>query len=86
MFWFVLRVVFCLSVLYILDKNQLAKQKNNCTSKRGDKRNLKLHAKTKHDSFSVKAGLPSFGSAAGGNNFFGMRLLTKARFCLSMNH
>ncbi|CAL8157367.1 unnamed protein product [Prunus armeniaca] len=54
------------------DKNQLAKQKNNCTSKRGDKRNLKLHAKTKHDSFSVKAGLPSFGSAAGGNNFFGV--------------
>ncbi|CAB4310414.1 unnamed protein product [Prunus armeniaca] len=54
------------------DKNQLAKQKNNCTSKRGDKRNLKLHGKTKHDSFSVKAGLPSFGSAAGGNNFFGV--------------
>ncbi|PQQ16641.1 uncharacterized protein Pyn_26891 [Prunus yedoensis var. nudiflora] len=54
------------------DKNQLAKQKNNCTSKRGDKRNLKLPAKTKHDSFSVKAGLPSFGSAAGGNNFFGV--------------
>ncbi|BBH03407.1 hypothetical protein Prudu_014272 [Prunus dulcis] len=56
----------------LVDKNQLAKQKNNCTSKRGDKRNLKLHAKTKHDSFSVKAGLPSFGSAAGGNNFFGV--------------
>ncbi|ONI07228.1 hypothetical protein PRUPE_5G107200 [Prunus persica] len=54
------------------DKNQSAKQKNNCTSKRGDKRNLKLHAKTKHDSFSVKVGLPSFGSAAGGNNFFGV--------------
>ncbi|KAM1209018.1 hypothetical protein ACFX2J_014603 [Malus domestica] len=54
------------------DKTQLVKQKNNSTSKRGEKRNLKLPAKTKHDSFSVKPGLASFSSAAGGNNFYGV--------------
>ncbi|XP_050376141.1 uncharacterized protein LOC126793616 [Argentina anserina] len=54
------------------DKTQLAKQKTKFTSKRGDKRNQKLPVKTKNDSFSVKAGLASFSSAAGGNNFFGV--------------
>ncbi|KAM5572343.1 hypothetical protein ABKV19_012423 [Rosa sericea] len=54
------------------DKTQLAKQKTKFTSKRGDKRNHKLPVKTKNDSFSVKAGLASFSSAAGGNNFFGV--------------
>ena len=47
------------------------KQKNNLTN-RGDKRSPRVPVKTKHDSFSVKAGLTCFGSAAGGNNFFGM--------------
>lgn len=62
-----------LSVLYTTpDKTQLAKQKTKFTSKRGDKRNLRLPVKTKNDSFSVKAGLASFSSATGGNNFFGM--------------
>ncbi|XP_068306336.1 uncharacterized protein [Pyrus communis] len=54
------------------DKTQLVKPKNNFTSKRGEKRNLKLPAKTKQDSFSIKPGLASFSSAAGGNNFYGV--------------
>lgn len=53
------------------DKTQLAKQKNNF-SKRGDKRSLRVPVKNKYDSFSVKAGITNFGSAAGGNNFFGV--------------
>ncbi|PON39894.1 hypothetical protein PanWU01x14_301510 [Parasponia andersonii] len=54
------------------EKVQLVKQKNNFNSKRGDKRSLRVPVKTKYDSFSVKAGLTSFGSAAGGNNLFGV--------------
>ncbi|XP_062074450.1 uncharacterized protein LOC133778510 isoform X2 [Humulus lupulus] len=54
------------------DKTQLVKQKSNLNSKRGDKRSLRVPLKTKFDSFSMKAGLTSFGSASGGNNFFGV--------------
>ena len=50
------------------------KQKNNLNSKRGDKRSLRVPVRTKYDSFSVKAGLNSFGSAPGGNNFLGMNI------------
>jgi hypothetical protein len=58
--------------MYILEKTQSAKQKNNFGSKRGERRHSRVTVKTKYDSFSVKAGLSSFGSAAGGNSFFGM--------------
>ncbi|XP_065858375.1 uncharacterized protein [Euphorbia lathyris] len=53
------------------EKTQVAKQKNNLGSKRGDRRSIKVSAKTKYDSFSLKASLASFSSAAAGNNFFG---------------
>ena len=58
--------------MYILEKTQSAKQKNNFGSKRGERRHSRVTVKTKYDSFSVKAGLSSFGSAGGGNSFFGM--------------
>ncbi|XP_024031978.1 uncharacterized protein LOC21390118 isoform X2 [Morus notabilis] len=54
-----------------LEKTQLVKQKNNI-SKRVDKRSSRVPIKTKYESFSVKASLTNFGSAAGGNNFFGV--------------
>ncbi|CAK7335615.1 unnamed protein product [Dovyalis caffra] len=54
------------------EKNQWGKRKNNFSSKRGDRRHSRVTVKTKYDSFSVKAGLASFGSAAGGNDFFGL--------------
>ncbi|EEF51256.1 conserved hypothetical protein [Ricinus communis] len=54
------------------EKTQSAKQRNNFSSKRGDRRNSKVLTKTKYDSFSVKASLASFSSAAAGNNFFGL--------------
>eukprot|EP00258_Populus_trichocarpa_P000951 XP_002299507.3 uncharacterized protein LOC7479288 isoform X1 [Populus trichocarpa] len=54
------------------EKTQSAKQKNNFGSKRGERRHSRVTVKTKYDSFSVKAGLSSFGSAAGGNSFFGL--------------
>ncbi|KAI9173702.1 hypothetical protein LWI28_005102 [Acer negundo] len=55
-----------------LEKSQMAKQKNNCSGRRSDKRNFKVPMKGKYDPFSIKAGLASFCSAAGGNNFFGL--------------
>ena len=58
-------------LMYILEKTQSAKKKNNFGSRRGDRRHSKVTLKTKFDSFFVKAGLASFGSAAGGNNYFG---------------
>lgn len=48
-----------------------AKQKTTVSGKRSDKRNGKI-PKSKCDSFSVKAGLSSFSSSAGGNNILGM--------------
>lgn len=66
-------------VLCVLEKNPLVKQKNNINGKRGDKRSLKVPVRAKNDSFSMKAGFASFGSAAGGNNFFGMN------FCGNMH-
>lgn len=57
----------------------MAKQKNNSNGKRGDKRNGKV-PKSKSDSFSLKAGLVSFSSAAGGNNILGTMLLHKLVF------
>lgn len=53
------------------EKTQVIKQKN-LNGKRGDKRNFKLPMKTKYDSFSPKAGVGSFSSAAGGNNILGL--------------
>lgn len=57
----------------ISEKTQTPKQKN-LNGKRGDKRNGKA-PKGKCDSFSVKSGLASFSSAAGGINILGMRPL-----------
>ncbi|KAF4404431.1 uncharacterized protein LOC115716267 [Cannabis sativa] len=54
------------------DKTHLVKQKSNLNSKRGDKRSLRVPVKTKYDSFSMKAGSTSFGSASGGNSLFGV--------------
>ncbi|KAF9685871.1 hypothetical protein SADUNF_Sadunf03G0099500 [Salix dunnii] len=54
------------------EKTQSAKKKNSFGRKRGDRRHSKVTLKTKFDSFSVKAGLASFGSAAGGSNYFGL--------------
>uniref|UniRef100_A0A5B7B9L4 Uncharacterized protein n=1 Tax=Davidia involucrata TaxID=16924 RepID=A0A5B7B9L4_DAVIN len=56
----------------IAEKTQVAKQKNNLNGKRGDKRNGKVPMKSKYDSFSLKAGLLSFGSSTGGNNILGV--------------
>ncbi|KAF2321254.1 hypothetical protein GH714_037364 [Hevea brasiliensis] len=54
------------------EKAHLSRQKNNFSSKRGDRRNSKVSTRAKYDSFSVKASLASFSSAAAGNNFFGL--------------
>lgn len=51
--------------------NVSAKQKTTVSGKRSDKRNGKI-PKSKCDSFSVKAGLSSFSSSAGGNNILGV--------------
>ncbi|KAA8520881.1 hypothetical protein F0562_011554 [Nyssa sinensis] len=56
----------------ITEKTQLAKQKNNLNGKRGDKKNNKVPMKSKCNSFSLKAGLLSFSSSAGGNNILGV--------------
>ncbi|KAG2677157.1 hypothetical protein I3760_12G086000 [Carya illinoinensis] len=53
------------------ENTPLLTQKNNF-NKRSDKRGLKVPAKIKYDSFSMKAGLSNFSSASGGNNFFGL--------------
>ncbi|XP_021679381.2 uncharacterized protein LOC110664131 isoform X2 [Hevea brasiliensis] len=54
------------------EKAHSSRQKNNCGSKRGDRRNFKVSTKVKYDSFSVKASLANFNSAAAGNNLFGL--------------
>ena len=67
------------------EKNQTAKQKNVLNGKRGDKRNGKVSTKGKYDYFSLKAGMVSFNSATGGNNFLGMMPshgITCSRGCL----
>lgn len=56
----------------VKEKTQTAKQKNGLNGKRGDKRSGKVSTKTKYDYFSLKAGMVSFNSATGGNNFFGI--------------
>ncbi|KAE9614105.1 hypothetical protein Lalb_Chr05g0224451 [Lupinus albus] len=54
------------------EKSQLQKQKSNA-NKRADKRSFKVpSAKSKFESSSMKMGPPSFSSASGGNNFFGL--------------
>ncbi|XP_050228816.1 uncharacterized protein LOC126678011 isoform X2 [Mercurialis annua] len=53
-------------------KTPSTKQRNNVSIKRGDRKNGKVSMKAKHDSFSLKASLASFSSAAAGNNFFGL--------------
>ncbi|TXG50580.1 hypothetical protein EZV62_023104 [Acer yangbiense] len=65
-------VGFCPTKFNSLEKSQMARQKNSCSGRRSDKRNFKVPMKGKYDTFSIKAGLASFGSAAGGNNFFGL--------------
>ncbi|KAJ0811179.1 hypothetical protein HanPSC8_Chr17g0747881 [Helianthus annuus] len=55
----------------IAEKTQTAKPKTAVSGKRSEKRNGKI-PKNKCDSFSVKAGLSSFSSAAGGNNILGV--------------
>ncbi|KVH95401.1 hypothetical protein Ccrd_002562 [Cynara cardunculus var. scolymus] len=55
----------------IAEKTHTAKQKTTISGKRSDKRNGKV-SKSKCDSFSVKVGLSSFSSAAGGNNILGV--------------
>ncbi|KAJ4826154.1 hypothetical protein Tsubulata_037355 [Turnera subulata] len=54
------------------DKTQLGKPRNSVGSKRGDRRNGKVSMKAKYDSFSVKAGLATFNSVAGGSSFLGL--------------
>ncbi|CAL1375221.1 unnamed protein product [Linum trigynum] len=53
----------------LLDKTQFARQRNNSSSRRGDRRNSKISPKAKYDPFSVKGSFPSFSSTAGANNF-----------------
>ncbi|KZV20970.1 hypothetical protein F511_39597 [Dorcoceras hygrometricum] len=53
------------------EKIQVAKQRKTSLMKRADKKNGKMH-KNRCDSISLKNGLVSFNSAAGGNNFFGI--------------
>lgn len=53
------------------EKTQLLKQKSSLSSKRGDKRNLKVSLKTKLESLSTNAGN---GSAAPGSSFSGMMM------------
>ncbi|XP_044481248.1 uncharacterized protein LOC123207830 isoform X2 [Mangifera indica] len=65
----------CSTFLRQKEKSQIVKQKSNVNGKRSDKRNFKNSMKGNYDSLFVKAGLVSFCSAAGGNSFFGMRLM-----------
>lgn len=64
--------------VFIVEKNQLIKQKNSSAGRRGEKRNSKH--KNKCDSFSLKNGLVGFSSTAGGNNFFGMAVSLFTQF------
>lgn len=63
--------------VFVVEKNQLIKQKNSSAGRRGEKRNSKVKQKNRCDSFSLKNGLVGFSSAAGGNNFFGMASFTQ---------
>ncbi|XP_047980053.1 uncharacterized protein LOC125221822 isoform X4 [Salvia hispanica] len=53
------------------EKNQIIKQNNSSSSRRGDKRTSRLKQKSRCEPFSLKNGLVGFSSAAGGNNFLG---------------
>lgn len=64
-------IIRLLPINLIAEKSHTLKQKTNLNGKRGEKRNGKA-LKGKCDSFSVKSGLASFSSAAGGNNILGM--------------
>ncbi|XP_075487073.1 uncharacterized protein LOC142526508 isoform X2 [Primulina tabacum] len=66
------------------EKTQVAKQRKSSIVKRGDKRNGKTH-KNRCDSISLKNGLVSFNSAAGGNNFFGIYGLKADVFDITKN-
>ncbi|KAF5800835.1 hypothetical protein HanRHA438_Chr06g0250241 [Helianthus annuus] len=55
----------------IADKTHAAKRKTSVSGKRSEKRNGKL-SKSKCDIFSIKAGLSSFRSSAGGNSVLGI--------------
>ncbi|XP_073312637.1 uncharacterized protein [Primulina huaijiensis] len=66
------------------EKTQVAKQRKSSLVKRGDKRNGKTH-KNRCDSISLKNGLVSFNSAAGGNNFFGIYGLKADVFDITKN-
>ncbi|XP_076898701.1 uncharacterized protein LOC143552329 [Bidens hawaiensis] len=55
----------------VVDRTQTGRPKTVVSGKRSEKRNGKI-SKSKCDSFSVKAGLSSFSSAAGGNNVLGV--------------
>lgn len=54
------------------EKNQITKQNNSSSSRRGDKRNCRVKQKSRCDPFSLKNGLVGFNSATGGNSFLGM--------------
>lgn len=60
---------------YVPERTQLVRQKSNPNGRRSDKRSIKVPVRAKYDYFFVKAGMSSFGSAGGANNFFGMVLL-----------
>ncbi|XP_057810457.1 uncharacterized protein LOC131024914 [Salvia miltiorrhiza] len=54
------------------EKNQIIKQNNSVSSRRGDKRTSRFKQKSRCDPFSLKNSLVGFNSAAGGNSFLGM--------------
>lgn len=57
---------------FVVEKNQVTKQNNSSSSKRGEKRNSRVKPKSRCDPFSLKNGMVGLNSAAGGNNFLGM--------------
>ncbi|KAK6947842.1 hypothetical protein RJ641_001315 [Dillenia turbinata] len=59
------------SISTLPERIPVVKQKSNLNGKRSEKRNFKVPAKTRFDSFSMKTGLGSFSSATGGNNILG---------------
>ncbi|KAL8200941.1 hypothetical protein R6Q57_012280 [Mikania cordata] len=69
----------------IADRTQTAKLKAAVSGKRNEKRNGKI-PKNKCDSFSVKAGLSSFSSAAGGNNILGMYMVLNMTSMILQKH
>lgn len=60
-------MIFLLPFLFVVERTQMSKQRINSSGKRGDKRN----GKVPKGNFSLKNGLISFSSAAGGHNFLG---------------